>query len=445
MIRVFLVHVRYTLSRATAATAALLLLAPCAASAQTALSFEFINGRWWFNGEFVERRMYAVQGVFSTTHPGHVDSVVDLSGLYAVPPFAEAHTHTIAYVKTRIDEFIEQGVFYAMVMNVDRSSIAQNFTWFNRVGTVDLNFTAAAVTASDGHPIQIGMRNGRTVDQVDGDWITVVETQQDLEQKWPALAEANPDFIKTFLVYSERYSERHGDATIAPRLKGMDPSLLLPLVRRAHEAGLRVATHVRTGHDFRVAVEAGVDIIAHLPGFAMGLWSRASLQNATLMAEAEHPEWFRIRPQDAATAAAKRVTVIPTIGALSPLPSGNSPEVGAVAHSIAARRAVIEHNLRVLHEHGVRIAIGSDAGEGSPVTEALVMQQLELFSEAELLTMLTEHAARVTFPRRAIGRLADGYEASFIALAGDPTVDFTNIREVRYRFKQGSPLVVNSQ
>ncbi len=225
----------------------------------------------------------------------------------------------------------------------------------------------------------------------------------------------------------------------------MDPSLLPPLVQRAHARGLRVAAHVRTAHDFRVAVESGVDIIAHLPGFSMGPYAPADLQNPTLAADAANPEWFRIDTEDAAAAASSRVTVITTIGGFGRVPTGDSPEAQTLAHALATRRAVIEQNLRVLHEHGVRIAIGSDAGEGSPVTEALVVHQLGLFSEAELLTMLTEHAALVMFPRRAIGRLADGYEASFIALAGDPTADFTNIRDVRYRFKQGAPIGGSSQ
>lgn len=410
------------------------------AAARAEKTYELRGGLWWTGTRFEPREMFSVAGIFSSVRPPTVDSVIDLSGRHLIPPYAEAHTHTIAYVRSRIDEFLEQGVFYALVMNVHRSSIGENFTWFGRPGSVDVNFTSLGVTASDGHPIQIGLRGGATLEDVDGDWITIVETPEDIETKWPALRDANPDLIKLFLLYSDRYAERHGDTTISTRYKGMDPALVPPLVDRAHAAGLRVAAHVRTAHDFRVAVESGVDIVAHLPGFSM-VPARPTGSGAA--PEGDDPEWFRIRPSDAALAAERGVTVIPTIGTLGSVPDTLTGDRAARAHAyFGQRREVITGNLRLLHEQGVRIAVGSDAGEGSPVTEALVMHELGIFSEAELLRMLTEHAARVTFPRRAIGRLEDGYEASFLALSGDPTERFEHIRDVVFRFKQGRPLIL---
>ncbi|MDX1394026.1 MAG: amidohydrolase family protein [Gemmatimonadota bacterium] len=415
-----------------------------AAREHARLTYEFRGGLWWTGSGFEPRTMYSVDGVFSSRGPAVVDSVIGLNGRYVIPPFAEAHTHTIAYVRSRIDEFLEQGVFYALVMNVHRSSIGESFTWFGGPRSVDVNFTSLGVTASDGHPIQIGLRGDATLDDVDGDWITIVDSQEDIDAKWASLHEANPDLIKLFLLYSEHYSDRHGDATIAHRYKGMDPLLVRPLVVRAHDAGLRVAAHVRTAHDFHVAVDAGVDIVAHLPGFSMGPGSLGQLDDPARIDEIEHPERFRIRPRDAALAAARRVTVIPTVGSFESLPDTLASGLGTRLQEISdVRRDVIEANLRVLRENGVRIAVGSDAGEGSPVTEALGMHQLGVFTNVELLQMLTEHAARVTFPRRSVGRLSDGYEASFLALAGDPTERFDRIRDVVYRFKQGEPLDVS--
>jgi len=42
------------------------------------------------------------------------------------------------------------------------------------------------------------------------------------------------------------------------------------------------------------------------------------------------------------------------------------------------------------------------------------------------------------FPNRRIGRLQDGYEASFLVLAGNPLSDFSQVKNIRLRFKQGS-------
>ncbi len=41
------------------------------------------------------------------------------------------------------------------------------------------------------------------------------------------------------------------------------------------------------------------------------------------------------------------------------------------------------------------------------------------------------------FPDRKIGRLADGYEASFLVLDADPLADFSAIEKIRLRVKQG--------
>jgi len=411
-------------------------------------TYELRGGEWWTGSDFEPRSLYSVAGLFSHERPARVDSVIDLTGRYIVPPYAEAHTHVIAYAKDRIRQFLDAGVFYALVMSVHRSTIAENFTWFDQPRSVDISFATGGVTASDGHPIQIGLRTGgSTLENVDGDWITVIESEEDLEEKWPALRDANPDLIKLFLLYSDRYAERHGDTTIAMRYKGMDPRFVVPIVERAHEAGRRVAAHVRTAADFQVAVEAGVDIVAHLPGFSMGPGSLADLEDSERMADIEHPEWFRIRPRDAELAAERGITVITTIrrlgGAISDsLPPDTRARLQRVRDT---REEVVMENLRLLRRHGVPIAIGSDAGEGTPVPEVVVLRDTGLFDNAELVGMFTETSARLVFPRRSIGRLEDGYEASFLALAGDPTEELEHLRDIVLRFKQGEPLELREE
>ena len=131
------------------------------------------------------------------------------------------------------------------------------------------------------------------MEDLDGDWVTVMESEKDVTTKWPALHQANPDIIKLFLVDSERYTERHGDKTVPMRYKGMNPALVQSIVNRAYVSGLRVAAHVRTAYDFHVAVEAGVDIVAHLPGFSMGPMSIESIDDSARVDEIRHPERSR--------------------------------------------------------------------------------------------------------------------------------------------------------
>jgi imidazolonepropionase-like amidohydrolase len=51
--------------------------------------------------------------------------------------------------------------------------------------------------------------------------------------------------------------------------------------------------------------------------------------------------------------------------------------------------------------------------------------------------MWTETTAKTIFPMRKIGALKEGYEASFLALEGNPLEDLQNVRKIKLRFKQG--------
>ncbi|HEY6403042.1 MAG TPA: hypothetical protein VI479_16605, partial [Blastocatellia bacterium] len=57
-----------------------------------------------------------------------------------------------------------------------------------------------------------------------------------------------------------------------------------------------------------------------------------------------------------------------------------------------------------------------------------------------LLKMWCEATSQAIFPRRKIGRLAEGYEASFVLLDGNPLQDFEQVKAIRMRLKQGNLL-----
>ncbi len=54
--------------------------------------------------------------------------------------------------------------------------------------------------------------------------------------------------------------------------------------------------------------------------------------------------------------------------------------------------------------------------------------------------MWTQTTAETIFPRRRIGLLRPGYEASFLVLAGNPLDDFANVTRITRRVKQGHTL-----
>lgn len=405
---------------------------------------ELVNGRWFDSGRFGERTVYITAGLFQSQKPCADAQVVDLGGGYVVPPYGEGHHHTLAFrPATMGKQFIQDGIFYAKIMAVTvRAGAAARKTFRGR-DTVDVSLAMAGITGPNAHPSQILTRSGKTMEQIEGEWVHTIMTREDLDRKWPRVLRTKPDFVKVFLVNSEEYEQRKEDPQVPARYRGMDPRLVGRVVELAHTANLLVAAHIRTAADFHAALVAGVDIMAHLPGFEIGPTSRKQLSNERLLGELDDPDRFTISAKDAKLAGERGVVVVTTIGTLAArtLPV-NSPlkQRTWVAKSIDVHRNVHQRNLSILKHHGVKIAIGSDRGEGSVIDDMFYLESLEVFTLSELLTIFVETTPQMIFPERKIGLLRDGYEASFLVLEGNPLEALENIRRVKLRYKQGEML-----
>ena len=77
------------------------------------------------------------------------------------------------------------------------------------------------------------------------------------------------------------------------------------------------------------------------------------------------------------------------------------------------------------------------------VEEAETLLRLEVFDRRALLKLWIEDTPQTIFPKRKLSFLREGYEASFLALAGNPLEDFSNVRKIRLRFKQGHLIVLD--
>lgn len=387
------------------------------------------NGRWFDGHGFVERTMYVRNGTFVDEPPSGADSTIDLRGRWVVPPFAEAHNHNVEAgpgFADRVRRYLSHGVFYVKNPNVLPSGVDPIREEVNRPTSIDVAFAGGGITGPGGHPIGVVQRNVDrgiwTEDQGDGAFYHAVADTGDLDAAWTALLAHRPDFVKTYLLYSETHDRRAEDPVYVGQ-RGLDPDLLPVVVRRAREAGLRVTTHVETAADFRHAVDAGVDEIAHLPGF------RGDEDNRF-----PEPDRFRLDRADARRAAEAGVVVVTTLGDFDQLDD-----------EVTSRRAreVFRHNLEMLKEEGVSLAVGSDDYGAVGVEEAFQLLELDVFSNLELLRMWVEDTPRTIFPDRLIGRLSPGYEASFLVLERNPIEDFSATRAIRVRVKQGVILPQN--
>lgn len=393
-------------------------------------TIRFLNGRWFNGKSFDERVVYSVNGVFAAAAPRRVDTTVDLHGSYVVPPFADAHNHNVEFygtprLKALISMYLRDGVFYDQ--NPDNLPRARDSLAgvVNVLGGIDAIFANGGLTGTDGHPTGLFRRNLAagvfTPADGDGGLLWYIDSAADLDRKWPRILAQHPDFIKTYLLYSEEYAKRRND-TAYFNWKGLNPALLPAIVRRAHEAGLRVMTHIETAADFHNALTAGADEIGHIPGFRGDEHGKMADLARYIIADA-----------DAALAARNKTIVITTVAGTANAISRTGPD------SLLRRRLDSLHtrNLRTLERHGVALAIGSDNYRTTSMPEAFYIDSLGIFSNARLIDLWSRATSQAIFPGRKIGVLAPGYEASFLVLPSDPLRDFSAAGRITLRVKQG--------
>lgn len=368
---------------------------------------EFWNGHWYTGSGFEGRVYYAVDGILATQRPSTVTRVIDLEGRYVIPPFGEAHNHRPdgwPGTEKHVAQFIEHGIFYVMNPNSFPSMTRDIQAEVNRPQSIDVVFANGGLTPPGSHVVALYERNlergvfpdGWTRERLDGEGFFIIRDLEDLDAKWPSLLEGRPDFVKLFMGFSEDYDARRDDPAFRGK-RGIDPALVPPIVERAHDAGLRVAAHIETADDFRLAVVAGVDVIAHMPGS----WR---IGEAAGYSDDSVDRWL-LNEADVEAAAGQDVAVVAHVFN------------GRLSHDIARIHA---HNLALLERHGVRLAIGSDNYRQTSLREAIYLQSTGLLTANQVLRIACETTPRVIFPGRRIGRLEEGYEASFLVIEGDP-------------------------
>ncbi len=351
-----------------------------------------------------------------------------------MPPFGEAHNHNVEplnKVAPLIQRYLQHGIFY--VKNPDNLPSGRNqvLPKINQPETIDVTFSNGGFTSPGGHPAEIVKRNIEhgvwTEADGDGSFYYTVNSPADLDGKWPQFLATKPDFVKTYLLYSEDYAVPK-DSDKYYGWKGLYPALLKLIVQKAHLAGLRVSTHIESAADFRNALSAGVDEINHMPGFR----AHADLSPHDISE-------FQISERDAKLAARHGIFVVTTLGdAASIDPNGPDSKLRQEADELNRR------NLTLLKKYKVKIALGSDSYRSDTLPEALYLESLHVFDKRSLLAIWCTATAKTIFPKRKIGELKEGYEASFLVLRSNPIQDFSAVQHINVRVKQGHVLKVES-
>lgn len=184
------------------------------------------------------------------------------------------------------------------------------------------------------------------------------------------------------------------------------------LVETANGAGRPVAAHAATPEGMRRAVLAGVETIEH--------------------GDAGTPEVFRLMKQ-------RGVALCPTIAASEAYATyfdgwvkGKAPPTPDL---VQKRRSV-----RAALDAGVTICFGGDVGvfsHGDNVRELEAMVEYGM-TPLDAMRSATSVNARTFHLDDRLGRIAPGFVADLVAVAGDPTRDISAARRVRFVMQGGA-------
>ncbi|MFJ3229266.1 amidohydrolase family protein [Streptomyces sp. NPDC086783] len=198
---------------------------------------------------------------------------------------------------------------------------------------------------------------------------------------------------------------------------------LKELVERAHGVGLPVAAHAHSTAAVTAAVAAGVDTIEH-----------ASFQTSDAFSHA-------VSGSQVDALAESGIVVSPTLCA--------RPGVEQSAQRLRWRQELVAR----LHQAGVRLAAGTDAGVLQGLGHDSLPYALQTFTDSglsarEALLAGTVNAARAVGKANSKGALAPGWDADVLIVKGNPLQDITALRHIAAVFARGrrlAPLSVSDR
>ncbi|WP_267424287.1 MULTISPECIES: amidohydrolase family protein [unclassified Curtobacterium] len=400
------------------------------------------NVRVFDGGRTLENQTVTIEGttiasVRSTSADDQTHSethmVIDGTGRTLMPGLIDAHTHSSL-------DALRLALRFGVTTELEMGGV---LTAPNREDIVtdddlaDVRSSGFGLTPPGGHPFEIipeGSFPGEGEPGFGDVVMPLATTPEQAVAFIPQLIASGSDYVK-FLI-------EDGSTANAPGLPMLDQATLNAGVAEAQRLGMTTLAHTLTVGATRMALEAGIDGLAHL-----------------FVDEAPTPEVIDL-------IAAAGVFVVPCIVLNSSIVGvtgaafGADPRVSArldpqwlltlqsaINHYPAGAVDDVLATVRALHDAGVPILVGTDASAPDPALGGLahgasVHHELQMLVRAGMRPA-DALAAATSVPARHFGltdrgRIAEGLRADLLLVDGDPTSTISDTLNITAVWRRGT-------
>ncbi len=221
----------------------------------------------------------------------------------------------------------------------------------------------------------------------------------------PASPEEARTFVANNLAAGADITKLFTGSIVGPdQVQPMRMDIAMAAVAESHRSGALVFAHPTNLEGVRVAVDSGVDVLAHAPEVVHGI-DQAVIEDL----------------------ARRHVTIVPTL------------QLFAQDRDIAGIRRLV----LAVHRVGVRLVFGTDTGFLTDYNVSEEFKQLSLagLTIDDILAMLTTAPAELFSVAPDQGRVAPGMEGDLTVLGSDPnSVGARAFSDVRYTIRGGRVL-----
>jgi imidazolonepropionase-like amidohydrolase len=375
---------------------------------------------------FEHRSVLVADGVIRAVGSADMRSngaqVVDGRGKTLLPGIIDAHVH-VPVVDTR--NGLIQSARFGVTTDLDMFTSQKALKTIKQIekedapGMADMRSAGVGASATGGHPSDMG-----------GGGFPTIDSPAQAEAFVAARVAEGSDYIKLIL---EDNSEWHGFVKLIPTLS---PATVRAVIAAAHRHGKLAVAHISTEANARLAINAGVDGLAHL-----------------FVGERASPDFGRF-------AAQHHIFVVPTLTVeysgcgrsdgtvLATDPRVVSQSFPALIRNLNFHRGkspesceATDEAIKELRDAHVPILVGTDAPVPGSTYGASTLDEMALLV-ADGLTPLEALVAGTSAPAKAFhlndrGEIRVGKRADLVLVDGDPTRYIDAVKNIDAVWKRG--------